>query len=162
MKLREEIEYPGGIDAVFSMLCDPSYRRRVCEATYAIDHSVSVRPEGNLVVVSIVRVMPADVPPVARAIVGDRIEIKQVERWAADEQAWQRTADLSLDFVGQPAHMSGRILLTAVDGATRGTIDGELNVNVPFFAERIADAMVEGFRFALSVEADVAKEYLSG
>ena len=162
MKLREEIEYPAGIDTVFSMLCDPAYRRRVCEATYAIDHSVSVRPEGNLVVVSIVRVMPADVPPVARAIVGDRIEIRQVERWAAGEQAWRRAADLSLDFVGQPAHMSGRILLTAVDGATRGTIDGELNVNVPFFGGRIADAMVQGFRFALSVEADVAKEYLSG
>jgi hypothetical protein len=162
MKVREEIEYPGGMDAVFSMLCDPAYRRRVCEAAYAIDHSVSVRPEGNLVIVSIVRVMPADVPSVAKAIVGDRIEIKQVERWAADEQAWQRTADLSLEFVGHPAHMSGRILLTAADGVTRGTIDGELHVNIPFFAGRIADAMVQGFRFALSVEVDVATEYLSG
>lgn len=162
MKLREEIAYPADIDAVFAMLCDPAYRRRVCEATYAIDHSVSVRGEGDLVIVSIMRVMPADVPPVARALVGDRIEIQQVERWAADGRARERTADLSLEFVGQPAHMSGRILLTAVNGATRGMIDGELRVNVPFFGGRIADAMAEGFRFALSVEADVAKDYLSG
>lgn len=157
MKLREEITYPAGIDAVFAMLCDPAFRSKVCEATYAIDHSVSVRPEGNLVVVSVVRVMPADVPPLVRQVVGDHIKIEQIERWAVAERA----AELSLKVVGQPARMSGHIVLAAADGATRGIIEGDLNVNVPIFGSRLANEMAQGFRFALSVEADVAKDYLA-
>jgi hypothetical protein len=161
MKLREEIAYPADVEAVFAMLCDPAFRSQVCEATYAIDHSVSVHSEGDLVVVSIVRVMPADVPAVVRQVVGDRIKIEQIERWAVAERAGRRTAELSLKVLGQPASMFGRIALAAVDGATRGIIEGDLNVNVPFFGGRLANEMVKGFRFALSVEADVAKDYLS-
>jgi hypothetical protein len=161
MKLREQIAYPAGLEAVFSMLCDPAFRRRVCEATYAIDHSVSVRSEGDLVVVKIVRVMPADVPPFVRRVVGDHIKIQQVERWVIPEHGGQRTAALSLEIVGQPASMSGRIALAAVDGATRGTIEGDLRVGIPIFGGRLADEMAKGFRFALAVEADVAKDYLA-
>jgi hypothetical protein len=162
MKLREELAYPADVETVFSMLCDPAFRRRVCEATYALDHSVSVESQGDVVIISVVRVMPADVPPVVRRVVGDRIEISQVERWAAAAQYGQRTADLALTVVGQPARMSGTIALTAVDGATRGTVEGELRVNVPIFGGRLASEMANGFRFALSVEAEVAKEYLAG
>jgi hypothetical protein len=162
MKLREEIAYPADIETVFSMLCDPAFRRRVCEATYAIDHSVSVEREDDVVVISVVRVMRADVPPMIRRVVGDRIEISQVERWAVVTQAGQRHADMALTVLGQPARMSATIALTAVDGATRGTVDGELTVNVPIFGGRLANEMASGFRFALSVEAEVAKEYLSG
>jgi hypothetical protein len=162
MKLREAIAYPAGIDAVFSMLCDPVFRHRVCEATYAIDHSVSVRSEGDLVVITIVRVMPADVPPFVRRVVGDHIEIKQVEGWAVPEQVGQRTANLSLEIVGHPATMSGRIALAAVDDATRGTIEGDLRVSIPIFGGRLAEEMAKGFRFALAAEAAVAKDYLAG
>lgn len=144
------------------MLCDPAFRGRVCEATYALDHSVSVESEGDVVVVSVVRVMPADVPPVVRGVVGDRIKISQVERWRAAAHAGQRNADLALTVVGHPARMSGSIVLAAIDGATRGTIEGELNVSVPIFGGRLANEMAKGFRFALSVEAEVAKEYLAG
>jgi hypothetical protein len=161
MRLREEIAYPADVDAVFSMLCDPAFRRRVCEATYAIDHSVAVRSEGDVVLISVVRVMPADVPAVVRGVVGDRIRIEQVERWYVADEAGQRFADLSLEIVGQPARMSGSIALTAVDGATRGTIEGDLNVNLPIFGGRLANEMAKGFRFALAVEADVARDYLS-
>jgi hypothetical protein len=162
MKLREEIAYPADVETVFSMLCDPEFRRRVCEATYALDHSVSVQREGDVVVITVVRIMPADVPPVVRSVVGDRIEISQVERWVATAQAGQRTADMALTVVGHPARMSGTIVLTEVDGATRGTIEGELSVNVPIFGGRLANEMANGFRFALSMEAKVAKEYLAG
>jgi hypothetical protein len=162
MRLREVITYPADIDAVFSMLCDPAFRHHVCEATYAIDHSVSVRSEDDRVVITIVRIMPADVPPFVRRVVGDRIGIQQVERWAVPGQVGRRTADLSLEIIGQPATMSGRIVLAAVDDATRGAIEGNLRVSVPIFGGRLAEEMAKGFRFALAAEAAVAKDYLAG
>ena len=162
MRLREEITYPADVEAVFTMLCDPAFRRRVCEATYALDHSVSVEHDGDDVVISVVRVMPADVPPMIRRVVGDRIEIRQIEHWAAAPQAGQRTADLALTVVGHPARMSGSVALSPANGVTRGTIDGEINVSVPIFGGRLANEMAKGFRFALSVEEEVAKEYLAG
>ena len=161
MKLREQIAYPADIDAVFTMLCDPAYRRRVCAATYAIDHRVAIQPRGDIVAVTIVRVMPADVPAMLRPVVGDRIEIQQTEQWSTTGDGGQRTADLAVQILGQPAHMSGTIALGELGGATVGTIEGELHVRVPFFGGRLADEMVRAFRFALTVEADVARDYLA-
>jgi Protein of unknown function (DUF2505) len=162
MKLREEIVYPAHVDQVFAMLCDPAFRRRVCEATYAVDHTVAVRSEGDLVIVSIVRVMPADVPPIVRGVVGDHIKIKQIERWSASEQGAQRTAALDMEIIGHPAGMAGCIVLAPDHGMTVGTVEGDMRVNIPIFGGRLANEMAKALRFALSVEAEVAKDYLSG
>jgi hypothetical protein len=161
MQLREQINYPADVDAVFAMLCDPVYRRRVCDATYALAHRVSVQPQDDGVVVTVMRVMAADVPPIIRRVIGDRIEVEQIERWSMTDHARRREAELAVRIVGQPARMSGTITLRGYDRTTVGTIEGELHVNVPVFGGKLAAEMAQGFRFALAVEADIAGDYLA-
>jgi Protein of unknown function (DUF2505) len=161
MRLREQITYPADVDTVFAMLCDPAYRRRVCDATYALDHRVSVQPRDDIVMITVVRVMPADVPPIIRRVVGDRIEVEQVERWSTADPAGRRDAELSVRIVGQPARMSGTITLRGSGRVTIGTVEGEMHVNIPVFGGRLAAQMAQGFRFALAVEADIARDHLT-
>ena len=84
MNLQETQEFDADPDRVFAMLCDQAWREEVCRATHAIDYSVSVEKSGGTVTVRTTRVLPAEIPEPFKSMVGDRIEIVQVETWPAE------------------------------------------------------------------------------
>jgi hypothetical protein len=119
MRLREAIEYDAPPGAVLAMLTDREFRVRVCERTHALDHRVTIDVTGSVTTVSVWRSMPANVPGVVRRLVGDRLEIEQVERWAGPVRA-----DLAVRIVGKPASLDGHVALEQTTTGTRQTVDG--------------------------------------
>lgn len=160
MQFTEVITYPAPPDTVFAMLGDPEFRANVCRATGALEHSVGIDPDGDEVVVTTVRVMPAEVPDFVRRLVGERIEVAQHERWSPADATGRRAASLSLRISGAPANMHGGIELAPHDVGCQETISGDLRVLVPFVGGRIEAEMVRALRLAIEREAQVGHEYL--
>jgi hypothetical protein len=155
MRLRETIDYDATPGAVVAMLTDHEFRTRVCERTHALDHAVTIDVTGRVTTVSVWRSMPANVPGFVRRLVGDRLEIEQIERWAAPTRA-----DLAVRIVGKPASLDGHVALEQTTAGTRQIVDGRVNVNVPFIGGDIAKEIARAIRAALAVEAETGREYL--
>jgi hypothetical protein len=160
MHVYEQIQYDGSVEAVYTMLCDARFRAAVCEATYALRHAVSVDVDGDGVLVTIERVMPADVPPAIRRFIGDEIAIVQTEAWYPGD-GLSRRADVTMRIPGKPASMSGTIALESDNGGCRQTFDGDVRVSVPFAGARIEAAIADAIRFAISKESELGQRYLS-
>jgi hypothetical protein len=156
MRLQESIDYTAPPDVVYAMLTDPEFRAQVCERTHALDHAVSVDETAAITTVTVWRSMAADLPGFVRSLVGDRLEVEQVERWDGMVRA-----DLAVRVIGQPAALHGGIVLERVATGTRQMVDGRVDVNVPFVGGRIATEIARAIRAALAVEADTGRAYLA-
>jgi hypothetical protein len=155
MRLREAIEYAAPPDAVVAMLTDHAFRVRVCERTHALDHAVTIDVTGRVTTVRVWRSMPANVPGFVRRLVGDRLEIEQVEQWHAPVRA-----DLTVRIVDKPASLEGHVALEPTTAGTRQVVEGRVNVRVPFIGGDIAKEIARAIRAALAVEAETGREYL--
>lgn len=160
MDLQTDLNYDAAVDEVYSMLCDEAFRKQVCEATHARSYDVSVTPTGDGADVRVSRVMPA--PDMAKKLVGDTLEIVQVERWGARSADGTRTADLSVDIPGKPASMRGRITLTpAGEGATEA-VSGDIKVKVPLIGGKLEGEIARALVSAIKQEGEVGARWLSG
>jgi hypothetical protein len=143
------------------MLCDEEFRAEAISAAHALRHSVAVERSGEEVTVRTTRVLPAEVPDFAKAMVGDTIEVSQLERWGAADPAGGRTAQLSLEIRGQPAGMTGSARLEPVAGGTREVVVGEVSVRIPFMGRRFEPEIAKAIRAALAKEAEVGRRWLA-
>lgn len=161
MQLHEQISYDADVPAVFAMLCDRQFRADVCAALYALRHTVVINTDGQGAVVTIERVMPADVPPALKTVVGDHITIAQTEVWSAADPSGRRTADVTIRLPGRPARMSGMIVLRPQDGGCLQTFSGDIRVSVPLVGAKIEAAIADAIRFAIAKEADLGRRHLA-
>jgi hypothetical protein len=163
MNLSAEISYPGATpDQVFALIVDPRFQAAVCEETKALSHDVGVDAEGDGgATVRVERTMPAEVPDFAKKLVGETLDIRQTEDWAAPDATGRRTADLTIDVVGQPAKMTGTIVLEATADGSRQVVAGEVKVSVPFFGGKVEPELAKGIVAALRVEEKTAREWLA-
>ncbi len=129
------------------MVFDKSFRAAVCVATKAISHQVDTRVQDDgSATVTVRRTLPAEVPDFVKKFVGETIELIQSETWAADDGSGVRRADLTLEVVGQPATMTGSIILEATTDGVHEVVHGELKVAVPFFGGKIETEIAKGSR----------------
>lgn len=161
MDVREELVYDASPDAVFDMLCDKAFREKVCRAIGSIRYDVSVERTGDTARVRNERVMEADLPEVARKVVGDTIEIVQSEDWGAREPDGARTADFRVEIPGKPGAVTGTVTLSPVRGGTREVVAGRVKVSIPFVGRRLEEEVARGLRAALEVEGRVGATWLS-
>jgi hypothetical protein len=163
MDVRTEISYPGAnVAGVFALVLDPDFRAAVCEATMALEHHVDVRrgADGSAVV-TVTRTMPAAVPDFARRLVGDTVTLHQVETWQPDDRSSRRRAALSLEVVGQPARMTGSLLLAEEPGGVRELVSGDLSVSLPFIGRRIEAEIAKGILAAARKEEETGRAWLA-
>ena len=161
MDLREQITYDASPSEVFAMLCDEDFRAEACQAVHALSHSVEVERAGDEVTVRTTRVMPAQVPDFAKKMVGETIEVRQVERWGAPDSAGARAARISAEISGQPAGMAGSVRLEPTAGGTREVVVGEVKVKIPLVGRRIEPEIAKAIRAALVKEAEVGRRWLA-
>lgn len=162
MNLQETQEFDADPDRVFAMLCDQAWREEVCRATHALDYSVSVEESDGTVTVRTTRVLPAEIPEPFKSMVGDRIEIVQVETWpAAPDGDGARRAEVDLQISKQPASMTGTIDLQSNGSRTRRTVNGDIRVKIPLLGRRIEPEIAKAVRAALDKEEQSARTYLS-
>lgn len=161
MDVREEILYDASPDEVFEMLCDKSFREEVCRAMGALRYDVSVSRSGDTARIRNERVMNADLPEVAKKVVGDTIEMVQTEDWGTRQSDGARTADFRVEIPGKPGSISGTVSLSPVRTGTREAVVGEVKVSIPLVGRKLEAEVVRGLRSALEVEGRVGARWLA-
>lgn len=158
-----EMTYPGAnVDDVVGLALDPQFRVAVCRATGAISQQVSVEERADgWVVVTADRTMPADVPDFVRKLVGETIRLVQEETWLPADGSGRRTARLELRIVGQPATMTGSILVSAGADGARELVTGDLRVAIPFIGRKLETEVAKGILAAARKEQETGREWLT-
>lgn len=145
--------------AVFTMLRDREYVQAKCEATGSLQTTVQVKdePDGSATIVC-TRVLPADVPAVARKFVGDTITATETQEWSPAASDGSRTAKVRVDFSG-PLAFSGTLHLSAVSGGSQVTTEGAFTASVPFVGGTIESVAAEQTTRYLAAEEKLASTW---
>jgi hypothetical protein len=163
MRIEAQITYPDATpEQVFGLAVDPEFRAAVCDATAALDYEVEVdeREDGSASV-RVQRVMPAEVPDFVKKLVGDTVELIQTEEWSVPDESGRRTADLVLDITGQPAKMTGTIVLDGDGTGATEQITGDLKVSIPLLGKKIEPEIAKGIYVAIKVEQKTGRAWLA-
>jgi hypothetical protein len=161
MDVREEIVYDASPDAVFEMMCDKAFREKVCRAIGSIRYDVSVERTGDTAHIRNDRVMEADLPDVAKKVVGDTIELVQTEDWGARESDGARSADFRVEIPGKPGAITGTVTLSPTREGSREVVAGQVKVSIPFVGRKLEQEVARGLKAALEVEGRVGARWLA-
>lgn len=144
---------------VFTMLRDRDYVQAKCEATGSLQTTVQIREEldGSTTIVS-TRVLPAEVPSVARKFVGETITATETQEWSPAATDGSRTASVRVDFSG-PLAFSGTLHLTPSGEGSQVITEGAFTASVPFVGGTIESVAAEQTARYLSAEEKLAREW---
>lgn len=162
MDFRTTIDYPASPDRVAAMLVDAGFVQRKIDASGALKATKDIRIDGDEATISTRRAMPTTkVPQAFRGFVGSSLDVRLVEAWEAADSTGERRGTLSLDIVGAPVRVSGRMRLEPLaDGGTRQHIDGEIKASVPIVGKHIEQAAADAVDKVMAVERRIGLEYL--
>ena len=163
-KVSAHQEYPAPAEVVRAMLLDPDYARERALATGSLSVDVNVQNESGADVITIVRMLPAQMPDYARALVGDTIEVTET-------QSWEPLADgacagaYRVSFSG-PVSMEGTMRLeqrAQHDGTTITTVEtrGEIRASVPFVGGKIEGMVRDEVQRYLDREQELGSAWLA-
>jgi uncharacterized protein YndB with AHSA1/START domain len=161
MDVREEIVYDASPDRVFEMLCDKAFREKVCRGIGSVRYDVSITRDGDTARIRQDRVMEADLPDVAKKIVGDTIEMVQTEDWGERRPDGSRTATFHVEIPGKPGAIIGRVSLSPSGDGSREVVSGQVKVSVPFVGKRLETEVAKGLQAALKVEGRIGAKWLA-
>ena len=155
MKLNEKFSYDGAdVEAVYGLLANQAFRTESCANQGATDYEVTVEESGDGATVTIVRTQDADMPDFVKKLTGKTVKVKQTEVWSAPDASGNRTADVKVSIIGQPAEMIGVAKLFARDGGSDFTIDGDVKVSIPFIGKKIEPEVAKAIRASLREEVE--------
>lgn len=162
MKLSETMTLPLSPADAARMYADPAYADLRRSALGASDAASSVvgDPAGPFTTTTVLT-MPTDrVPEMVRRLVGQSVEVREVQAWQAPEPDGSRRGTIRFDVVGAPASMDGTTtLVPAGEGASHVSIDGELVAKVPLLGRKIEQAALPYISEVLRLEERSAAAY---
>lgn len=163
MQVSTEIFYPtASPEQVFAMGTDSTFRAAVCEATRAKNYDVDITPhQDGRASVTVRRTLPADLPSVARRILGETVNVVQREEWSVATTTGARTADLVISISGQPVQMVGSVVLEPAGGGVRMRIRGDVKVSIPFVGATIEGVVAKAIVAAADKEQQTGRRWLS-
>lgn len=154
--------FPADAFRTFRLLVDPAYidtkclatgsLKTTCELTGQPDTAMTVRTD---------RVLPANVPSVAKSFVGETIEVTEIQEWTAPLDDGSRSAVVSVRFSG-PLRFEGTAqLMPTASGCTITTV-GKMIAKVPFVGGTIEEEAARQTERYLRTEETLAAEWLGG
>ncbi len=153
MKLNEKFSYEGAsVEAVYGLLADQAFRTESCANQGATDYEVTVEAVGEGAKVTIVRTQDANMPDFVKKLTGSTVKVKQTEVWSGPDSDGNRTADVSMSIIGQPAGLTGTARLFAKDGGSDFVIDGDVKVSIPFLGKKIEPEVAKAIRASIREE----------
>jgi hypothetical protein len=163
MELSAEISYPGATpDEAFALAIDPKFRAAVCEATKALGYDVGIdETDDGGASVRVDRTMWAEVPDFVKKLVGETLDVRQTENWSAADAEGRRTADIRVEIVGQPAKMTGTIVLEPTSDGCREVVSGQVKVSIPFLGGKIEPDVAKAIVTGIKVEQKTGLEWLA-
>lgn len=163
MDINVEINYAVAPHRVFEMLVDEEFLARKANATGALSHETDISPTDDLVRIRLHRVMPPKVPDYARPLVGDRLDVVQIDEWGPPAADGSRTGFFSVEIKGLPAAIHGTVRLAATsNGGTTQTYTGRVKAGIPFLGRKIEEAAAGAVLAAAAKEQQVGEEWLTG
>jgi hypothetical protein len=161
MKMRLETTSPATVEQTFASRVEQSVRERACQESGALSFQVAIEqtPDGGARV-QVQRVMAPQVPDFIRRFVGDSISISQVEQWSPPGPTGARTAMVNVTVKGQPATMSGSMVLSPAPGGSTELVTGEVKVAIPFLGRQIEPEIVKVIEAALRIEQRVGQDWV--
>jgi hypothetical protein len=162
MDVREDIVYDATPDDVFEMLCDKEFREKVCRGIGSIRYDVTISSNGDRATVRNHRVMKADLPDIAKKVVGDTIEMVQTEEWGPREPDGARHGEFHVEIPGKPGSIKGTVSITPEGGGTREVVAGDVKVSIPLVGKKLEAEVVRGLKGALQVEGHIGAGWLAG
>ena len=145
--------------SVFAMLRDPEYVQAKCAATGSLETTaeVSEAGDGSVTIVS-TRVLPAEVPDVARKFVGETISATETQVWSSAAADGSRTAQVEVEFSG-PLGFTGTLSLHPAGHGTEVVTEGKFKASVPFVGGTIESEAAKQTERYLGAEERVAAEW---
>lgn len=161
MKISESLTYEGAdVEAVYGLITDQAFRTESCANQGATDYEVTVEESGGGATVTVIRTQEADMPDFVKRLTGSTVKVKQTEVWSAPDAAGNRTADVKVSIIGQPAEMTGKAALFAQDGDTEFTLEGDVKVSIPFIGKKIEPEVAKAITASIRDEVDYGKTRL--
>ncbi|HEX8093288.1 DUF2505 domain-containing protein [Jatrophihabitans sp.] len=161
MKMRVETTSAATVEQTFASRVEQSVRERACRESGALSYEVLIEhaSDGGARVL-VRRVMPARVPEIARRFVGETLSIDQVEQWSALGPTGTRTAVVNVTVKGQPASMTGSMVLSPTPDGSTELVTGEVKVGIPFLGRQIEPEIVKVIESALRIEQRVGQDWV--
>ncbi len=125
--------------------------------------TVTTTAEGD-VTLSVRRTAPTSlIPPQARAIVGNAVEIRQVEAWSKPQEGplGPRYGTVAADVVGAPAQVTGTVSLQPTDHGSQLTYTVQVRCALPLVGPMVERAVGEGIRSALAGLGTALHEWMA-
>ncbi len=161
MKIKESFTYDGAdVESVFALISDQAFRTESCANQGATEYDVSVDASGGGATVTLVRTQEADMPDFVKKLTGSTVKVKQTEVWAAPDGDGNRTADVKVSIIGQPAEMVGTAVLKAAGGGTEFSLNGDVKVSIPFIGKKIEPEVAKAIIASLREEVAYGMEKL--
>lgn len=154
MKLNETVSWGSASPAdVYALMVDEAFRTAMCEQVRALSHDVSVVPKDDGATVTIRRTMPAQMPDFVKKLVGETVEILQVETWGTAAADGARKASVRVTVVGQPAQMTGTNEIGATKAGSDLSLSGDVTVKIPFLGKKIEPEVAKAIIASMRVDA---------
>lgn len=146
---------------VAALLRTPAFITDKCSRTGSLESSATDEPtsDGGHVL-TITRVLPAEVPSFAKRLVGETITLTEIQTWGP--QAEDGSADATAEVkVGGPMSFTGTITMRAGGTGTLITTRGTFKASVPLVGGKLEGLVADATRSYLRVENEVADEWLA-
>lgn len=161
MKLTESFSYEGAdVEAVYALITDEAFRTESCANQGSTDYTVTVEPDGDGATVTVIRTQEADMPDFVKKLTGSTVKVKQTEVWSGPDGSGNRSADVKVSIIGQPAEMNGSATLRSSKGGTEFAMNGDVKVSIPFIGRKIEPEVAKAIRSSLREEVEYGQAKL--
>lgn len=154
--------FPADIAVVRALQADPAYITFRGERTGAtsVTADVVTQPDGGLLI-TIVRVLPADVPSYAKSMIGDSITVTEHYAWSAPAADGSATGTLTAEF-SAPISCTAALTMRPDGANTLLTTVGEYKASIPFVGGKVEDLAKQQTVRYLEKEQSLAVKWLAG
>jgi hypothetical protein len=123
---------------VWAMITEPNYVVGKGEAQGALSVEASVtEDESGGAIIESRRSLPAELPSFARALVGETVELTEVQTWSDAAADGSRTATLTVSFGSSPVAIQGSIRLEPTPTGSQIVIESTAKSSVPFIGSKV-------------------------
>ena len=150
--------FPGSLANIRTMMIDAEYITFRAEQTGAISVEVSATPgAADSLLITIKRVVPAQLPPFAASMVGPTLEITELQHWRPITEGIC-TATFEVRF-SAPITASGALTLTQAAGLTSAHTLAQIKSTVPFVGTKVERVALEQMQLYLGKETEIAQSW---
>jgi hypothetical protein len=164
VKVSATERYDADPTTVAEMLADPAFQERKCAEMGALEWEVDVaRGSDGSLTVTTSRTMPtSQVPDFVRTMVGETLQITQVDDWGPPAADGSREGSVSVRIEHAPVRLTGTQRIAADGSACVHDVTGDLTASVPLFGGKIEKASEPAIQAAFRKEGKVGRAWLAG